>query len=82
MKLSQFIHTNLIVATLFSFCANSFALNEPVEEMLKDARKQFYAAIEDKKQIDPAIKRFEQIAQVSAEIRWKNAGLHRRACCA
>ena len=64
MKLSQFIHTNLIVATLFSFCANSFALNEPVEEMLKDARKQFYAAIEDKKQIDPAIKRFEQIAQV------------------
>ena len=64
MKLSQFIHTNLIVAALFSFCANSVALKEPVEEMLRDARKQFYAAIEDKKQIDPAINRFEQIAQV------------------
>ena len=64
MKLSQFIYTNLIVATLFSFCADSVAINEPVEEMLRDARKQFYAAIEDKKRIDPAINRIEQIAQV------------------
>ena len=31
--------------------------------MLRNARKQFYAAIENEKQIDPAIKRFEQIAQ-------------------
>ena len=64
MKLSQFIHANLIVATLFSFCANSVAINEPIEEMLRDARKQFYAAIEDKQQIDPTINHFEQIAQV------------------
>ena len=64
MKFSQFIRINLIVATFFSFCANSVAVNEPVEEMLRNARKQFYAAIEDKKQIEPAIKRFERIEQV------------------
>ena len=65
MKLSQFIGINLIVATLFSFCANSVAVNAPVAEMLRDARRQFYTAIEDKKQIEPAIKRFEQIEQVA-----------------
>ena len=64
MKFSQFIHINLIVATLFFFCANSVAVNESVEEMLRNARKRFYAAIEDKKQIEPAIKRFERIQQV------------------
>ena len=64
MKFSQYIHINLIVATLFSFCANSIAVNAPIEEMLRSARKQFYAAIEDKKQIEPAIKRFEHIKQI------------------
>ena len=64
MKISQFIHINLIVVTLFFFCANRVAANEPVEETLKSARKQFYAAIENKKQIEPAIKRFEHIAEV------------------
>ena len=65
MKFSQFIHINLIVATLFSFCGNSVSVNAPVAEMLRNARKQFYAAIEDKKQIEPAIKRFEHIEQVA-----------------
>ena len=67
MKLSQFIYTNLIVATLFSFCANSAVVDQPVEEMLKNARKQFYAAIEDKNQIEPTIKLFNQITQVEPE---------------
>ena len=64
MKLSQFGYINVIVAILFSFCANSVAVNSPVEALLRNARKQFYAAIEDKKQIEPAIKRFEHIKQV------------------
>ena len=38
--------------------------SEPVEETLKSAREQFYAAIEDKKQIEPAIKLFERVAEV------------------
>ena len=67
MKLSQFIYTNLIVATLFSFCANSAVVDQSVEEMLKNARKQFYAAIEDKNQIEPTIKLFNQITQVEPE---------------
>ena len=67
MKLSQFIHINLIVATLFAFCTNSVAVNQPVEKMLKNARKQFYAAIEDKKQIEPTIALFKQIAQAEPE---------------
>lgn len=63
MKLNQFLYLNFIVALLFAFCTNSVAVNEPVEEILKSARKQFYVAIEDKKQIEPAIKLFEQIAR-------------------
>ena len=63
MKLNQFLYLNFIVASLFAFCTNSVAVNEPVEKILKSARKQFYAAIEDKKHIEPAIKLFEQIAR-------------------
>ena len=64
MKLNRFIHVNFIVAMLFACCANSVAVNEPVEKMLKNARKQFYSAIEDKKQIESAIKRFERIKHI------------------
>ena len=64
MKFSQFIGVNFIVAMLFAFCANSATVNETVEEMLKGARKQFYIAIEDKKQVAPTIKVFQRIAQL------------------
>ena len=57
----------IIVATLFAFCTNSVAVNPPVEKMLKKARKQFHAAIEDKKQIEPTIALFKQIAQAAPE---------------
>lgn len=65
MNLSQFIRTNfLIAALLFLVCANSLAVKEPVEETLEVARKQFYAAIEEKKQIEPTIEIFQRIAQL------------------
>lgn len=65
MKLNRFVYINFIVAVFFSFCANSVAVNKPVEEMLKDARKQFYAAIEDKKLVEPTIKLFGRIEQLA-----------------
>lgn len=64
MKFNRFIYVNLIVVMFFSLCAGSGAANESIEEMLKRARKQFYAAIKDKKQIEPTIKLFESIEQV------------------
>lgn len=64
MNLNQFIRINFIAALIFLVCASSsIAVKEPVEEILQDARKQFYAAIEDKKQIEPAIEMFQRIAQ-------------------
>jgi len=36
----------------------------PVQEILKKGRKQFYAAVKDKKQIEPTIKLFERIAKI------------------
>ena len=65
MKFSRFIGVNVIVPMLFAlWVSNSIAVKKPVEETLESARKQFYAAIEDKKQIEPTIKIFEQIAQL------------------
>ena len=64
MKPSQLVRVNFIGAMLFSLCINSAAVSEPLEEMLKRARNQFYVAIEDKEQIEPTIKLFEQIARV------------------
>jgi len=64
MKFNQFVHVNFIVVLLLLLYISASAANEPVEETLKRARKQFYAAIEDKKQIEPTIKLFERIAQV------------------
>ena len=63
MKLSQFVSVNFIVALLLFLYISGAVANESVEETLKSARKQFYAAIEDKKQIEPTIKLFKQIAQ-------------------
>ncbi len=65
MNIRQFIRTHFfITALLFLLCANSLAIKEPVEETLEIARKQFYAAIEDKKQIEPTIEIFQRIAQL------------------
>ncbi|MCE2402474.1 hypothetical protein J4G08_16520 [Candidatus Poribacteria bacterium] len=50
---------------LLSLCANSAAVNKPVEEMLEKARKQFYAAIEDQKLVEPTIKLFGRIEQLA-----------------
>lgn len=62
MKLRRWIHINFIVALFLFCCANSAAVDKPVTEILKSARDQFYAAIEDKKQIAPTMKMFERIA--------------------
>jgi hypothetical protein len=63
MKFNQFVHINSIAVLLLLLCISRAIASEPVEETLKSARKQFYAAIEDKKQIEPTIKLFKQIAQ-------------------
>lgn len=65
MKINQFVYVNFIVALLLLLCINGATDGGRTEESLKSARKQFYAAIEDKKQIEPAIQLFERIAQVS-----------------
>lgn len=62
---SRLIRANLFIAALlFTLCANSVAVKEPIEETLESARKQFYAAIENKKQIQPTIEMFRRIAQL------------------
>ena len=64
MNLNQWIRINFfIAATLFALCASTVANKKSIEETLQNARKQFYAAIEDKKQIQPTIEMFERIAQ-------------------
>ena len=49
---------------LFLLSVKGVASDEPVGEMLKRARAQFYAAVEDEKQIAPTIRLFERIAQI------------------
>lgn len=63
MKLNRFIHRNLIWVLLLFVCCIGIAADESVEALLKRAREKFHAAVEDKKQIEPAIKLFEQIAR-------------------
>lgn len=63
MKLNRFIHRNLIWVLLFLLCSIGIAADESVEDLLKHAREKFHASVEDKKQIEPAIKLFEQIAR-------------------
>ena len=63
IKLNQSVYLNLIVVLLLLFHTSRAIADKSVEETLKNARKQFYAAVEDKKQIEPAIKLFKQIAQ-------------------
>ena len=63
VKLNRFIHLNLIWVLLFLLCSIGIAADESVEALLKRAREKFHASVEDKKQIEPAIKLFEQIAR-------------------
>ena len=67
MELKQCVHIKLVFALLFLFSVLGIAADESVEGMLKQAREKFYASVEDKKQIEPAIKLFEQIAQEAPE---------------
>ena len=64
MKPNQFVNVNSIVVLLLLLCVYAAAPNPLVEEALERARKQFYTAIEDENQIEPAIKLFKQIARV------------------
>lgn len=64
MKPNQFAHIQFIVVLLLLLSVNGTAASAPVEETLANARKQFYAAVEDGKQIEPATKLFKQIARV------------------
>lgn len=63
MKLNRYIHINLVLVLLFSLWLNGLAADGSVEEMLEVARKQFYASVEDEKQIQPTIELFERIGQ-------------------
>ncbi len=64
MKLNQFFLASLILLLPFLFCLSSVASDDLVEETLEVARKQFYSAIEEKKQIKPTIALFERIGQM------------------
>ena len=63
MKLNRFIHLNLIWVLLFFLCSIGIVADESVEALLKCAREKFHVSVEDKKQIEPALKLFEQIAR-------------------
>ena len=67
MKLNRCVYVNLIFVLLFSLQVDGAASNKSVEEMLEVARQQFYAAIENEKQIEPTIELFERIGQVEPE---------------
>lgn len=71
MILDPSLRNNFIAVLLFSFSvslsAASGAAEEPVEETLETARKQFYAAIEDKKLVDPTLKLFDRVAELAPE---------------
>ena len=64
MNPNQFVLINFIVVFLFLSYVSKAETDQSVEETLKSARKQFYAAIKDKKQIEPTIQLFKRIAQM------------------
>ena len=63
MKLNRYIYICLIITSTFSLWIDGAAAKKSVTEMLEVARKQFYAAIEDEKQIEPTIALFKRISQ-------------------
>ena len=64
MKLNRYIYISSILALIFLLRVDGAASEKSVEAMLEVARKQFYAAIEDEKQIEPTIALFKRIGQV------------------
>lgn len=64
MKLNRRVYISLILALIFSLRVDGAASEKSVKEMLEVARKQFYAAIEDEKRIEPAIALLKRIGQV------------------
>ena len=64
MKLNRCVYVILILTLLFSLRVDGAASDELVKELLVVARKQFYAAIEDEKRIEPTIALFKRIGQV------------------
>lgn len=64
MKLNRCVYISLILALIFSLRVDGAASEKSVAEMLEVARKQFYAAIEDEKRIEPTIALFKRIGQV------------------
>lgn len=64
MKFNKFIHVTLTFGLLLFLSVKGLASNEPIGEMLKRARAQFYVAVEDEKQIAPTIRLFERIEQI------------------
>lgn len=64
MKPNRFVPVNFIVVFLFLSYIGRAIADQAVEETLQSARKQFYVAIEEKKQIEPTIKLFKRIAQM------------------
>ena len=67
MKLNRYIYICLIIVLICSLRVDSAASKESVAEMLEAARKRFYAAIEDEKQIAPTITLFKRIGQLEPE---------------
>ena len=67
MKLNRCVYVFLILTLLFSLQVDGAASDELVKELLVVARKQFYAAIEDEKRIEPTIALFKQIGQMEPE---------------
>lgn len=64
MKLNRCVYISLILSLICSLRVDGAPSEKSVEEMLEVARKQFYAAIEDEKRIEPAIALFKRIGQV------------------
>ena len=64
MKINRYIYISLILALIFSLRVDGAASEKSVEAILEVARKQFYATIEDEKQIEPTIALFKHIGQV------------------
>ena len=64
MKFNQCVHINWILALFFFLWLNDLAADESVNEMLEVARRQFYAAVEDEKRIEPTIKLYERVEQM------------------
>ncbi len=67
MKCNRFTHVSLISALPFLVWLSGVTASDSAEEKLRVAREQFYAAIEDEKQVAPTITLFQQIEKVKPE---------------